>query len=51
MGGIAADQLGGRKVYILAQTIAGILLIPCAFLKNPSVIIICILLSTFSTEQ
>jgi MFS family permease len=47
LGGITADQLGGRKVYILAQTIAGILLIPCAFLKNPSVIIICIILSTF----
>lgn len=46
IGAKFADQLGRKKVYILAQTIAGILLIPCAFLNNPSVIVICILLAT-----
>jgi len=47
LGGKFADQLGRKKVYILGQTIAGILLIPCAFINNPSVIVIFILLATF----
>lgn len=47
LGGKFADQLGRKKVYILAQTLAGALLIPCAFLNNPSVIILCILFATF----
>ena len=47
IGGEFADKLGRKKVYILAQTIAGMLLIPCAFLNNPSAIVICIILATF----
>ncbi len=47
LGGNLADQLGRKKIYILAQTIAGVLLIPCAFLTNPSVIVVCILAATF----
>lgn len=47
LGGKFADKLGKRKVYIVAQSIAGILLIPCAFLNTPSFIVIGILLATF----
>lgn len=47
LGGELADRFGRKKVYILAQTLAGILLLPCAFLADPSVIVICILLATF----
>jgi MFS family permease len=47
LGGEFADQLGRKRVYVMAQTIAGMLLIPCAFLNNSSVIVICILLATF----
>lgn len=46
LGGKFADQLGGKIVYIIAQTIAATLLIPCAILNNPSVIVLCIVLST-----
>ncbi|AFM42586.1 dipeptide/tripeptide permease [Desulfosporosinus acidiphilus SJ4] len=47
LGGKLADQLGRKKVYIAAQTAAGIFLIPCAILKSPSVIVLCILAATF----
>jgi MFS family permease len=47
LGGKFADLLGRKKVYGLAQTIAGVLLLPCAFQKNSSINIICILLATF----
>lgn len=47
LGGKLADQLGRKKVYIAAQTTAGLLLIPCAFLANSEVIVVCILLATF----
>lgn len=47
IGGKFADIFGRKKVYLLAQSLAGILLIPCAFLNTTSVIVICILLATF----
>ncbi|WP_088227455.1 MFS transporter [Desulfosporosinus sp. FKB] len=46
-GGKFADLLGRKKVYVLAQTIAGVLLVPCALQNNSSINIICILLATF----
>jgi len=47
LGGELADKLGRKKVYVLAQTFSGMLLIPCAFLNNNSVIVLFILLATF----
>ena len=47
LGGEFADKLGRKKAYVLAQTISALLLIPCAFLNNPSFIVLGILLSTF----
>ncbi|MDQ7094784.1 MFS transporter [Desulfosporosinus sp. PR] len=47
LGGNLADRLGRKKVYILAQTTAGILLVPCAFLTNPFITVACILTATF----
>lgn len=47
VGGIFADKIGRKKTYILTQATAAISLIPCAFIKNSSVIVVLILISTF----
>lgn len=46
-GGKLADQIGRRKTYLIAQTLAGICLIPCAFVQKPELIVILLFLSTF----
>ncbi|MDF2548904.1 MAG: dipeptide/tripeptide permease [Anaerosolibacter sp.] len=46
-GGKLADQIGRRKTYLIAQTLAGICLIPCAFVQKPQLIVILLFLSTF----
>ncbi|MFZ5967736.1 MAG: MDR family MFS transporter [Bacillota bacterium] len=46
-GGKFADQIGRRKTYLMAQTLAGVFLIPCAFIQQPKIVIILLFLSTF----
>jgi MFS family permease len=47
LGGKISDMKGRKKIYIYAQSLSAVLLIPCAFTKNPLITIICLLLSTF----
>lgn len=47
LGGKFADEIGRKKAYLIAQGGAALFLIPCAFLKNPVPIVICLLISTF----
>lgn len=47
LGGKFADLLGRKKVYMAAQIIAGLSLVPCAVLKNSYLNIIFILLAVF----
>ena len=47
IGGKFADELGRKKTYLIAQAAAAASLIPCAFLKNPALIVMFLLLSTF----
>ncbi len=47
VGGKLADEIGRKKTYIIAQALAGVFLIPCAFIHKPNVIVICLFLSTF----
>ena len=47
VGGLFADKVGRKKTYALAQTIAAITLIPCAFIKSSPIIVTLILISTF----
>ncbi len=47
LGGKFADQIGRKKTYLIAQTLAGVFLIPCAFVDQPQIIVILLMLSTF----
>lgn len=47
VGGRFADKVGRKKTYIIAQTTAALCLIPCAFIKNPAIVVVFILSSTF----
>jgi MFS family permease len=47
LGGKLADEIGRKKTYLIAQGLAAISLIPCAFLKNPVLIVIFLFISTF----
>lgn len=47
LGGKISDTFGRKKIYTYAQSIAAVTLIPCAFTQNVSIIIICLLASTF----
>lgn len=47
LGGKLADELGRKKTYLIAQGGTALFLLPCAFLKDPVLIVICLLLSTF----
>jgi len=47
VGGKFADQIGRKKTYLIAQTLAGVFLIPCAFIQKPEIIIFLLFMSTF----
>ncbi len=47
IGGKVSDMYGRKKIYLYAQSISAIALIPCAFTKNASITIVCLLISTF----
>ncbi len=47
LGGKFADEIGRKKAYMIAQGGAALFLLPCAFLKDPVPIVICLLISTF----
>jgi len=47
LGGKMADHFGRRITYLITQTIAGLTLLPCAFLNNHYIIIILLIVSTF----
>ncbi len=47
VGGKLADHIGRKKTYLVAQSLAAVFLLPCAFLNNPEMIIAFLLLSTF----
>lgn len=48
LGGKLADQIGRRKTYLIAQSLAGICLLPCSFVKSPELVVVFLLLSNFS---
>ncbi len=47
LGGRFADEIGRKKTYLIAQAGAAISLVPCAFITNPVIIVIFLLISTF----
>lgn len=47
LGGKISDIFGRKKIYTYAQSVAAVTLIPCVFAQNVSIIIICLLTSTF----
>jgi MFS family permease len=47
LGGKLADEIGRKKTYLIAQSGAALSLLPCAFLKDPAIIVIFLLVSTF----
>ncbi len=47
IGGKLADHMGRRQTYLLTQTIAGLSLLPCAFLNSHYMIIVLLIVSTF----
>ncbi len=47
IGGKLADEFGRKTTYLIAQGGAALSLLPCAFLSNPVLIVILLLLSTF----
>lgn len=47
IGGKFADELGRKKTYLIAQVGTALSLLPCAFLKNPVLIVSFLMLSTF----
>lgn len=47
LGGKFADEIGRKRTYLIAQGGAALSLIPCAFLKNPIIVVIFLLISTF----
>jgi MFS family permease len=47
IGGKLADELGRKKTYLIAQAGAALALIPCAFLKDPMIIVVFLMISTF----
>ncbi|SCP94933.1 Predicted arabinose efflux permease, MFS family [Anaerobium acetethylicum] len=49
LGGKLADEFGRKKTYLIAQGGAALSLLPCAFLKNPVLIVVFLLISTFFT--
>lgn len=47
IGGKVSDVYGRKKVYMLAQSISAVALIPCAFTKNVGITVVCLMISTF----
>jgi len=47
LSGKLADEFGRKKTYLIAQTGAALSLIPCAFVKDPSIVVALIMASTF----
>lgn len=47
LGGKTADYFGRRRTYLVTQTIAGLTLLPCAFISNHYIIIVFLIISTF----
>ncbi len=47
IGGKTADYFGRRRTYLVTQTIAGLTLLPCAFISNHYIIIAFLIISTF----
>lgn len=47
LGGKMTDNYGRKKSYLIFQTLAGVLLLPCAVLTNSYIVITLIILSTF----
>jgi MFS family permease len=47
LGGKLADELGRKRTYMIAQAGAALSLVPCAFLTNPAVIVVFLMISTF----
>lgn len=47
LGGKMADHMGRRVTYLITQTIAGLTLLPCAFIDNHFIIICLLIVSTF----
>jgi len=46
-GGKAADRFGRRRTYLVTQSIAGLMLLPCALINNHYAIIALLIISTF----
>lgn len=49
LGGRFADELGRKKTYLITEVVAALSLLPCAFLTNPSAIVVFLMISTFFT--
>ncbi len=47
IGGKLADEIGRKRTYLIAQAGAALALLPCAFLTNPTLIVLFLLISTF----
>jgi len=47
LGGKTADRFGRRRTYLVTQSIAGLTLLPCAFINNHYAIIVLLIVSTF----
>lgn len=47
IGGKVADMYGRRKLYLFAQSLSALFLIPCAFTRNPVITVVCLIISTF----
>lgn len=47
IGGKIADMYGRKKIYMFAQSMGALALIPCAFTQNATITIVCLFISTF----
>ncbi len=47
IGGKLSDQLGRKKAYALFQGLAGVLIFSCAFISNPKMLILMLVLAAF----
>lgn len=47
IGGKLADEIGRKRTYMIAQAGAALALLPCAFLTNPALIVVFLMVSTF----
>lgn len=47
IGGRISDRYGRKNIYVFAQSISALSLIPCALTKNAVITVVCLLFSTF----